>query len=855
MIEETDIERVAEEESQYLKELRDKYSRKDAYVRSLGFVKEFLAQKELDLESLTEFTKNEETGVVYVLVDERFRKLHHSLVECVLGHIRNETSVRELEKLSSTYEEEFRHAYAHFLSQRPEGALLFETVTRKLFGEGVDHSLSQHKFGAGERSCLIGEISARIDGILTPMRLNLSKHQKIDVFLFSETFSKSPLYPSALQNLTLVDIEAQLLKSGLTPTLFERVHRSFQSLIQKDLEQRIVDSIKKRAIRSKLDVLKSSEPLCSLSVQCVESIRQIITEKVSQKLAVLTQESKQVHRTWEDRKERFEQVMSEVMGDMRKALTSFREADIRMCADRFRQVTESVASEIDETREKRDKLEAELRSVRGLQNLSSEELTSLIARSGQREIERYFHVYHALADKFGRDLQHLPPEYTEPLSAFVKEEIALLRSKPSPSPEILSSLEEKRFWKRQYNTEELKRRWVHVCTEIIEPLTITAFIEELVSVWPPVIPERTLSQSLLSEARYVGEELAFKGKLYELDKPASSSEKVKERELEELRRSIVDDFKETVSVLVYDIRGSTFMGNKLNNATKESVIRNNFNVRMMEIAKAHGAFIVKDTGDGGILFFSGNSRELERIYRTEPEARLCEASLAPSDTSAKMAVQCATEMVQGAFNFVEENLEKYGDWFEDVRKESLRYAGITYAQLPPEYKSIFKVGVGIASGMPDIDIHFGLNGFGSPDITGGLVRAANLYSKARSKERSIILCDAATLISFLLNVDEYEPQGPEPIRTKTLQAESPSELLREAMCTYVNLKKRKRGYKFGKLSIAIERIGSHIFRQEDLEGDFTVSSSGLRIVRGAEFVDERDRRLKVLYQIIPEWMK
>ena len=141
------------------------------------------------------------------------------------------------------------------------------------------------------------------------------------------------------------------------------------------------------------------------------------------------------------------------------------------------------------------------------------------------------------------------------------------------------------------------------------------------------------------------------------------------------------------------------------------------------------------------------------------------------------------------------------------------------------------------------------------DITGGLVREANFYSKARSKERSIILCDGTTLLSFLLNVDQYEPQGALPVRTRSPAGESLGELLLDAMWNYARLKEQKSGYKFGKLGVFIERVGAQIYYEKELESTFSLTCSGLNVTSSGEFLDERNRKVKILYQIIPEWMK
>ena len=858
MIEQVDIERVTEEESRYTHQLREQYSRKAVYTDYLGTIRKFLAQKDLSLQSLSEFEKNEDTGTVYVLVEERFRTIHHKLAWTLLDELRGSTKERELETLLRAFREDFTRAYSEFLRERGEAALLFETASRKLFQEGIDEWFFRNRVNGASKSLLIGQVSGKINALLTPLRLSLAKDQKIDVFLFSETFSKSPLIPSPLSKLTLNDIGAEILRFGLTPNLFEKVAKKFQLAIQKDSENEMLALIRKRVIKSKRDLVRSSDwTLYSMSTEGIETLKHILGEKVSERFIDLTQRLRGLQNEWEKKRERFEQTTAQIALDTKKALAALRGEKFKASVERLAQIADSIAAEMNDLSLRRDELEAELKLARDLQNLSAEELASLLLRKSEREIERHFHIYHSLSDKFGHDLKNLPPEYTELFSELIKEELAMLGSKSSPWYESLSKLEEKHLWKRHYDVEELKARWVKVCTEVLEPLVITKCIEQLLRIWPPVVTKRTPIQPFLLEARYVGEELVFNGRLYHLSGSSNGEERQdEETKLAELRKLIVDRFKEVVSVLVYDIRGSTFMGNKLNDAKKESEIRNNFNIRMMHIARAHRGFVVKDTGDGGILFFSDNSSELQRSHLlSDGTGSPVETPLCPSRESAKRAMECARDMLKGAFSFVEDNLEKYGDWFDDVRKESLRYKGITYAQLPPEYKSIFKVGIGIASGKPDVDIYFGLNGFGDSDITGGLVREANFYSKARSKERSIILCDEATLLNFLLNADEYEPQGPQPTRTRSLEKEYPSELLVDSVWRYADLKRQKRGYKFGRLGLFIEKVGTQVFRDESLGGDFTLTCSGLRIAKSGEFLDERNRKVKILYQIIPEWMK
>jgi class 3 adenylate cyclase len=856
MLQQADIERAGEEQSRCADELRARYTNREPYRQRLGVTRDFLTRKGFDPRSLRIFRKNEDQGIIYVLVGERFRAVHHSLVQTLLSEIRGDQP-RELESIQAAYEEAYEQAYSRFLDEYPRSALLLEVCCRKLFQEGIEEWFLADRCSSDERSLLVKTISTRINEILTPLRLNLAKERELDVFLLSEIFGKSPLVTPRLSELTLKDIEADVLAYGLSLSLFEKIAGLLQLGIEDQLEERLLRSWKARKIRSKSDLRTANRlPVYSISSDAVQKLRHLVMEKANARRVEITEKLRNLEQEWSEKRESFEETVARISHQTRKVLDRNERESLKGSVDKLEQIVDCVSVEMSEIEEKRGQLEHELKVVCSLQDLTDRELSSLVLREEKGSLERYFYSYGFLRGKYGNTLERLPERYMDQLPRTIKEELALLRSTSSPSYEPLSKLETKHLWKKEYDVAEVLSRWRNLCSDVLEPLVVEKCLEESTRLYPPVIRERTLSKPHLEEARFVGEEIYFKNRLYVLEEREIGAERKEERETEGLRELIVDNFREVVSVLIYDIRGSTFMGNRLNDAGKESDIRGNFNRHMLKVARSHGAFPVKDTGDGGILFFSANSAQLaSKFSQVEGAEKFGDYRLVASAESARKALECAKDMIQAAFTFVEENLEKYQDWFADVRKESLRYAGTTYAQLPPEYKRIFKVGVGVASGKPGIDMHFGLNAFGSPDITGGLVREANFYSQARSTERSIILCDSTTLLSFLLSADEFEPEGPQPVRTHSLEKESSRDLLLDTMMNYANLKRRRRGYEFGRLGMYIERVGSQMLTGGEIESSFSLSHSGVEITKTGEFLDERERKVKVLYQVIPDWMK
>jgi hypothetical protein len=71
------------------------------------------------------------------------------------------------------------------------------------------------------------------------------------------------------------------------------------------------------------------------------------------------------------------------------------------------------------------------------------------------------------------------------------------------------------------------------------------------------------------------------------------------------------------------------------------------------------------------------------------------------------------------------------------------------------FRSLFRLGIGIASGIPSRDIAIGPNAFGDPDLRGMLVNEAKILSEGRDPERSVILIDHDTIFSLLFNTSKF----------------------------------------------------------------------------------------------------
>jgi arsenate reductase-like glutaredoxin family protein len=78
--------------------------------------------------------------------------------------------------------------------------------------------------------------------------------------------------------------------------------------------------------------------------------------------------------------------------------------------------------------------------------------------------------------------------------------------------------------------------------------------------------------------------------------------KEKSKEIPPEIAAYVSKYRKCVTILVYDIRGSSYMGIKLNDAVKEQRIKSKFAKEMAQVVKKYDGFLLKDTGDGGLLY-------------------------------------------------------------------------------------------------------------------------------------------------------------------------------------------------------------------------------------------------------------
>ncbi|MEO0293715.1 MAG: hypothetical protein ABIN61_05785 [candidate division WOR-3 bacterium] len=432
-------------------------------------------------------------------------------------------------------------------------------------------------------------------------------------------------------------------------------------------------------------------------------------------------------------------------------------------------------------------------------------------------------------------LRYFDYSLTKKVQDNINTSVSLLVNKLDKVP---SSFLSQGFLGRKPNYEGIIDWFVKNYDELFIPTILELIFEEVIKIFPES------ENDSLEEARWVGL-LARKEDPFnvyfipEIERVPSEKER------------LIRDYLEVVSVMVYDIRGSSIMGEKLMNAEMEDRIRNEFQLELSKAVEETGGFFVKDTGDGGIVLFSEESRDLyfRQISSSKSEKKGLDSSkleLKASPDAAVRAIRCASRMLEYSEGFVRKNLKRYKEWFREFEEKKLDFGGITYEKLPPEYRKIFQIGIGIASGKPNEEVFLGVNILGQLDLTGNLVRRAHIYSTVHHPDRSVILVETSTMCNFLLQVESFKPleEGERIGDDYSL----PTEQLREEIIRW--MKGIPGGYFIDAYKVALKRI-DYLLDEKGNVGKVEVPEASIGIRKERPFYDTKTMEERVLYEIIP----
>jgi hypothetical protein len=726
--------------SKLLLSLEEGVGEYELYDKSKKIISRYFELYSLDKNILNFFLKHKSKFIIEINKDERayLRDMFERLEENKIS----EEDVEFLSKLSLNILEMGSHYFI----------LLISSILKVFPSELV--SSVKKSFDTGKRLIVL------LNDIL--------KDKELDKF--TNIFLKEPLpIGIPITNIALDDLKKFFINYGFTPDLFLKVH----NILIENFKQResgdIISLLKNTEITG-MDDLRNFNfgSFFTPEDDTLVKLARIISDKASKVKQRLMQKDmeldtkdvkvrEETHQFLRKNAEKLQSLVDAKKGNLQELLDKTQE--------QFNALEKALKLHIRhiQAHEHASKLlKKSIDENKILLTINPEDIKNFFPNPPMWEVEK-------LVCEFWHELPYLEivdPSCEKRISKLLKREERL-----SSNKKVFLQLanKEKRGFSPDIHRVLLNYR--RVFRDILEVLYIREVINRMFQIWPPDVDFNNPKSRIIAgrKINLVGLDLLPKGHFYRFRTKGNIRPTVDRKLLEkreQLSTFLRKRFSTLISVLVYDIRGSSFMAHRLRNAKKERSIRNKFQSKMLDTSLKGSPFILKDTGDGGILWFGGNSDKLYRsIYkhRESESGSILRSStafedefiLTPHPKSAEMAINIALNLVKTAEDFVTENYMKYRDWFEEITEKEVFHDGITYALLPPKFKSLFRLGIGIASGLPEKDVIFCPNAFGDPDLTGNIIDEAALFSSGRSPERSVVLIDHCTLINLLLNSDQY----------------------------------------------------------------------------------------------------
>ena len=752
-------------------------------------------------------------GRELVYLGRKIFSLQEEFVTNYLNFLSDQSMINKWEEFFERYSKNIFEIYQRFVAKDSNKILIFEIVNRKLLRD----LLTKHTYDTRieNRAVIAERFGVVVNQLFNYIRNSLTEDITVNDELIIDTYEKIPLLPRCDRSETMKLLAKNFLQQGLPENLYTAISKSIMTTYYVETKTKVIDSLDKLVILTKDNIREIFKTHFFFPDEdSLTEIIELLSKKAREKTTIVKNKKEEIDGRVAVTRRKIKETMNTIKGKLIGLAENFStEESVDIMIKKLRRNLISNAYDLRIFKNQYQeyvKRESELDSI---VNFKPGDLQKFILKN---EWDPYIILTFSGDKKVG----------DEQLQTMVKEALGEIKGNKE-AMEVMNRYRVTGFLKDKYDTVKIMERVQTINREIILPLVKSFLLEELLDYYPK------LSGVVSAESiRFLAEEaLAGKVSMIEKDIKVSPVQK-SEHPLLNISR-----YKELVSIFVYDIRGSTFMGTKLMDAKRESEIRNFFQESMLSVAEKYGGVPIKDTGDGGIVIFSANHQAVKNHETLELKGG-----------SVLSAVRSGLEMVQVAESFVQENINKYQDWFREAEKRKINFEGATYATLPPSYQAIFQIGVGIASGVYPKEIFLDKNAFGELDVTGMLVREANFYSKVKAKAKSTVILDDASVYNLLLNVNKFSFLSEAGLRIDPLLLN-----IEQGLEYWINQKFTRRGFILDLYKIFVTQLGQEISHPGSLKiivGDFDIE-----IDETGEIKDDKGGRGKFLFEVFSEATK
>lgn len=788
----SELERIASTAGRYLARLEESLGRQASAKRYLAGAADYLKARGHDSGLLSPFAKGGE-GQVYFELPLGAREFHGQAAHLLLDCCRQEVLGQPDEKLWDKWREFGQNIYYgtvedlwdNMASQEPLLALAFELAYRRLMSEGA---AAWWEGQTAKTKARRPEISQRfqleLNGLIRPRRQAAAQKHGFDAKVLERLAEPGGEMDFDPDRPRAEDFRWQLAENGLTPWLFSQL---FNLLYQEQIkvqEETVWETLKSSSF-SKPEEMTAvlAGRLPRVSDQALREIQKMLARrsveldsKVAQELAELQKFSARVKKQTQDLIAQNNAEMSRVV-ETRLYSENLVNLSARITDSQiqFQRGLTGQLWYLQDLERKERSLQGVIEKCQHLAKISPAELQALLtSRSGDQGADVMEHISQCrlLDRKLGSSWGDWTEKHGKQLAELIKQAFEQAQAgggDGQSEARALSKLVEESGGKRAYHVERLTAGYRSFLADRAEPLAICCRLSSLVRLWPPPLsrtPPVLRQVELFDEVRFLSDVQRRGGRHFIFSAQGPLRPKSPPWVAPADMAKAVRKHAKAVTVMVYDIRGSSFMSAKLRHAEKEREIKNKLGYLVAQAIRQHGGFLVKDTGDGGVAWFGDNAQELyDKCYKevtTGKGLRLrhsistgAEMALLPSAEASQQALICAAAMLRLAEKFIQDNFNSYREWFREAKDREILVEGMSYAVLPPEFKALFRIGVGLASGDPGRDLTLSLNSLGDADLCGPLVNDASLLSGGRDPSHSIILADHATCFNLMLNADRF----------------------------------------------------------------------------------------------------
>lgn len=773
---EADIKSVIaslERESRYIQSLQSDFSDRENFRDNIQRISALCKKRSVNTDQMVFFVNSSDTGKIYVILDPNQHEMLKSLFNLIISGSTDRDAVKETLHI----------LYKNVMDKDNSLSLLFEISILKSFM--LQFSINRDKIDNPDR--VFKNSINMLRDILIEVRNEINAYNIFNREFHAKILDVASISQSTGSRFTWDTFRTRINAAAMPYSLFTDLAEFYATASSLEKELDIIEFFESKTIWTIDDI--SAPPHTYYLPFLREEVRSVIVKTISKK-------SKQTRDYLLKEQQDLDRQLLQIKNDIKESMKSFSE-ELNSEVDSSLQYPVNVtlikkinSFIIDFNRnimanlltanrilERYGMLKKKMMMNEQLRNVTYEQLMDMYRKQGlieESDVMLSIFTYNDYSGHF----QDLFEQYKKYLVQVAKKSYDTLKNSVKEGDKkaeedilLMQNIFKDKMLSKQFNYDFVRDKYNELMSAIENDVLIDILINSIRIYNIEAETDRIKKQR---EAFFVMNFLLPNKKVFLISKDRNPVPSGIMGGSDDIAKILKGNFSKTVSSLVYDIRGSSFMSSKLNNADKQKFIMKKFQSSMNNAVRNGFGIPVKETGDGGIVLFCNNAKELYRnMYKESVSTKNisirhsiatgADISIKETPEAPKQGIMCAINMVKAAEKFIEDNYMNYREWFFDVQEKKVIHEGIEYALLPPSFKTLFRIGVGISSGLAKRDIEMNINAFGDIDVYGSSINEAKVFSGGKDPSSSVIIIDHISLFSLILNAEYFEHENkPDP---------------------------------------------------------------------------------------------